>query len=403
MAIVTHILGDCPGCGGNNTYGNVMIPGGEYVFRGCGQCDFSSHIYLPEIHKKVVYLDQFLLSGAFRGGDSRFVEIVDRVSKMCSLQLLVAPYSSVHEDETHLWRAHDGRSHAKLMDFIKQTSRGSEFKSSHEVEKTQIIKGFQAFLAGGPVGYLLEERDAIKGDIHGWDDYYRIEVGRYMGDIEETRRLKAQAVQMLVDIFDDWQQSKNTFEQDVALEISDAGRFYMEVYLEFVQRIGQGDYAALLNSPIMSMVVENMRYCLPRDTPPEAFLTKCVEFFATEHFAHLPSEWLSARIYATQKGMVKRGAYANREAAITRLSGYFYDVKHIATYAPYCDAFFMDQAMADLVRQPTVGLDQRYKTKVFSLNNLDAFLAWLDNLESGLRQFTRLDLGTLIPSRFGKD
>lgn len=224
-----------------------------------------------------------------------------------------------------------------------------------------------------------------------------------MGDIEETRRLKAQVVQMLVDIFDDWQQSKNTFEQDVALEISDAGRFYMEAYLEFVQRIGQGDYAALLNSPIMSMVVENMMYCLPRDNPPEASLTKCVEFFATEHFAQLPSEWLSARIYATQKGMVKRGAYANREAAITRLSGYFYDVMHIATYAPYCDAFFMDQAMADLVRQPTVGLEQRYRTKVFSLNNLDAFLAWLDDLESSLTPIHSAGLRNAYPARFGNN
>lgn len=401
MAIVTHILGDCPGCGGRNTYGNVMIPGGEYVFRGCGQCSYSSKVYLPELRKKVVYLDQFLLSGAFRGGDSRFAEVVERVSKMCSLQLLVAPYSSVHEDETHLWRGHDGRSHAHLMDFIKQTSRGSEFKSSHEVERTQIIKGFQAFLAGNPAGYLLEERDAIEGDIHGWDDYYRIEVGQYMGDIEEIRRLKAQAVQMLVDVFDDWQQSINTFEQDLALEIADAGRFYVQAYLEFVQRIGHGDYAALLNSPVMSMVVENMRYCLPRNTPLEAALTKCVEFFATEHFAQLPSEWLSARIYATQKGMVKRGAYANRETAINRLSGYFYDVKHIATYAPYCDAFFMDQAMADLVRQPTIKLEQRYGTRVFSLNNLDDFLAWLDDLEVGMTPDHIAGLRNAYPNRFG--
>lgn len=401
MAIVTHILGDCPGCGGKNTYGNVMIPGGEYVFRGCGQCRYSSKVYLPEVRKKVVYLDQFLLSGAFRGGDLRFVEVVDRVSKMCSLQLLVAPYSNVHEDETYLWRGHDGRSHAHLMDFIKQTSRGAEFKSSHEVERTQIIKGFQAFLTGNPTDYLLEERDAIEGDIHGWDDYYRIEVGRYMGNIEEIRRLKAQAVQMLVDVFDDWQQSKNTFEQDVTLEIADAGRAYMQTYLEFSQRIGQGDYVALLNSPVMSMVVENMRYYLPRDTPLEAALTKCVEFFAAEHFAQLPSKWLSARISATQKSMVKRGAYANRETAITRLSGYFYDVKHIATYAPYCDAFFMDQAMADLVQQPTIRLEQRYGTRVFSLNNLDDFLAWLDDLEAGMTPDHIAGLRNAYPSRFG--
>lgn len=383
MAIVTHVLGDCPGCGAKNSYGNVMIPGGEYVYRGCEQCKYSCEVYLPPVQKKVVYLDQFLLSGAFRGNDRRFVDAVKRVSKASALQLLVAPYSSVHEDETHLWRGHAGLglSYEQLMTFIKQTSRGSEFKSSLEVEKSQIIKGFQAFLEGGPAVYSLDERDAIRGNTHVWDDYFRVEVGRYMGDVEEIRRLKMQAVQMLVDVFDEWRQSHNSFEQDVALETADAGRGYMEAYLHLIARVAGGDFAAIWNGPATSMVVESMRYCLPRETPPDEVMAKCLEFFASEHFAQLPSEWLSARIYATLKKLVKGGAYPDRETARQRLSGVFYDVKHIATYAPYCDAFFMDQAMADLVSQPTVGLEQRYGTRVFSLNNLDEFTAWVDDLE----------------------
>jgi len=384
MAIVTYVTGDCPGCGGKGTYGNVMIPGGQHVLRGCGQCQYKAKVYLPDVRKKVVYLDQFLLSGAFRGGDQRFVEAVKRVSELCSLQMLVAPYSSVHEDETHQWRGHAGKSYDQLITFIKKTSRGSKFKTPHEVETAQIYKGFQTFLHGDPTAYAIDVRDAIQGDIHGWDDYYRIEVGRYLGDIEEIRRLKEHAVQTLVSVFDHWQQSQNTFEQDVALEITDAGRNYMEAYLRFVLRINQGDYDAIWNSPVMSEVVQGMLHYLPRDMPQEAALAKCQEFFASEHFAQLPSEWLSTHIFATLKSMVKRGAYVNREAAVDRLSGVFYDVQHIATYAPYCDAFFMDQAMADLVCQPTVGLEQRCGTRVFSLHNLDEFMAWLDGLEAGI-------------------
>src|SRR5437879_2214812 len=63
--------------------------------------------------------------------------------------------------------------------------------------------------------------------------------------------------------------------------------------------------------------------------------------------------------------------YANRDEARRGLNGVFEDIKHIALYAAYCDAFLMDQPMAELVRQPTVSLEQRYGVKVFSLNNQD--------------------------------
>jgi hypothetical protein len=66
------------------------------------------------------------------------------------------------------------------------------------------------------------------------------------------------------------------------------------------------------------------------------------------------------------------------------LNGFFYDVKHISTYAPYVDAFVMDQPMADLVSRPTVDLQGRFGTAVFSLHNWDAFLAWLDKLEADM-------------------
>jgi hypothetical protein len=84
--------------------------------------------------------------------------------------------------------------------------------------------------------------------------------------------------------------------------------------------------------------------------------------------------------------MVKRGAYADREKALKRLSGFFQDVMHVSTYAPYCNAFIMDQAMASLFADPRISLETRYGVKVFSLNNWSDFLAWLDELENGMTQ-----------------
>lgn len=231
-----------------------------------------------------------------------------------------------------------------------------------------------------------------------WDDYFFIDVvGGYMHDIELKRTLKTQAVQELVKVFGEWQASTQSFEQDVALEIQDAGRHYVNTYLTKVNRISQGDFNAIIDSPIVATVVEHMLHWLPEDQPPVDKMRRCMEFFASEHFVNVPNLWLEARMFATLKDMVKRGAYVNREKALDRMSGVFEDLRHVALYAPYCDAFVMDKAMAELVGQPTVGLEQRYGVKVFSLNNWDDLLSWLDDLQAGMSDEHKAGVAAAYP------
>ena len=383
--LVTRVLGDCPGCGGTNRFGNVSIRG-DHILRGCMSCKYRTTVSLPEIRKRIVYLDQFFFSSAFRGGDQRFVDAAQRITQLSAMQLLVVPFSSIHEDETHQWRGYDGNNKEDLLEFIKATSRGYEFEPAYNVEESQIIRAFQAFLAGRSSEFELEEHDAIEGNIHEWDDYIRIDVGRYIGDIELARDLKRQSVEGLVDIFESWRQSTNTFDEDVALEITAAGKGYIDSYLEFAARISGGDYDAVFNSPVMSQVVQSMLHCLPEETPLEEHLRQVARFFVSEHFNQIPYQWLSARMFATLKDMVKRGAFPNRESALKRLSGFFFDVRHVALYAPYCDAFVMDQPMAAFVTDSHVRLKDRYGVKIFSLNNWDELLTWLDTLEAGMTE-----------------
>lgn len=72
-------------------------------------------------------------------------------------------------------------------------------------------------------------------------------------------------------------------------------------------------------------------------------------------------------------------------------------MKHIATYAPYCQAFVMDQPMAALMAQPTVALERRYGVRVFSLNNWDDFMRWLDGLEAAMSDEHRAGLKAAYP------
>ncbi|MBM4122426.1 MAG: hypothetical protein FJ249_07535 [Nitrospira sp.] len=381
--LVTRVLGDCPGCGGKSKFGNVSVRG-NFVLRGCMSCKYRTTVSLPALRKKILYLDQFFFSSAFHERDPRFVKAAARIREISAMQLLVAPFSSIHEDETHLWRGYDGKNKDNLMEFIKTTSRGHKFERRHNVEQTQIVRAFKAFVSEKGESHNLQDRDAVAGDIHGWDDYFRIDVGRYIGDIELMRDLKRQSIENLVDVFPSWRNSTNTFEQDVAAEVRAAAKGYLESYIQHAARLISGDYNALFDSPEISMVVESLLHCLPDNVPLEGQLERIGAFFKSSHFSEVPFIRLSARIYATLKAMVKRGAYVDRVDAIRRLSGFFLDVKHVSTYAPYCDAFIVDQAMASIVADPLVGLERAYAVRVYSLNNWDKFLSWLDGLESAM-------------------
>jgi len=393
MALVTYVLGDCPGCGAQESFGNVDVYG-SYVYRGCKKCRYRQRVELPPLRKKVLYLDQFFFSHAFRAGEKEFVAAAERITRLASLQLLVAPFSSIHEDETHQWNRHD-----ELFKFIKATARGHEFEPAYEVEETQILKGFEAWLAGAPEAYQLEADDAYDGEVHQWDSYMRIDVGRYMGDVELVRELKRQAVAGLVDLFDGWRKLQTSFEDDLQAEYAGAGKGYIDSYVNCALRVAGGDFMAMIDAPIMSTVVQSMLHALPEDMPAEERLRRCAEFLASCHFKELPYQWLNGRMHATLKSLVKGGAYSNRERALQRLSGYYFDVKHIATYAPYVDAFVMDKPMAELVSLPTVQLEARYGTKVFSRNNWDEFLAWLDSLETNMTKEHKSGLAEAYPRR----
>lgn len=314
-----------------------------------------------------------------RGNDPRFTAAANLIRELVGLQLLAVPYSDVHEDETHQWAGHE-----QLLEFIKSTSGGHEFSQTYRVEMNQLNNAFEAFLQDQPAAYVLQREDVLHDQIDIWDGYYRIEVGGYHGDVNLIRNLKEQAIDGLVALFPAWRGSTNTFEQDVGLEHEAAAKGYLDAYVTFVKRIAEGDFMALMNAPIMSQVIQTLMNHFPQDVPLPERMKHIMAFLSSGHFHNTPYHDIQARMYATLKAMVKGGSYMNPERSVARLSGFYYDVKHISIYAPYCDAFLMDNPMAEIVGRDTVTLTERYGVQVYSRNNWDDFIAWLEALKSGM-------------------
>ena len=333
-----------------------------------------------QTRKRILYLDQHFFSLVYKGKDSQWVTAMQRITELLDLQLVAVPYSSTHEAETDLYieRRDD------LLNFIQRVARGHHFLPYYRVEGTQILKAFQAYLAESPATYMKEESDALPSSVHGWDDDYSISVFRAASGADRKREFKRQAVEELVNTLTNWAASKNTLEEDMALELTDSARILMESYAKKAERLRSGDFSALIDSPIIASIVENLVHVLSAKEIQGGDELIIPSFFASAHFAEVPSMQLSARLFSTFKKRVREGAHRNSEKARKKLSGFLFDVQHAATYLPYCDAFFADNAMADLLNDPHVNVEQDFGCEIFSASKMSKFFSWLEKVRSSM-------------------
>lgn len=377
MALVTHIIGDCPACGHKDSYGNVTV-GRDTLMRGCLSCRHWDQISLPALNKKVLYLDQYFYSHAFRGEHKGFFDAKEKISALSIDQLIVSPYSNFHEDETLLWTPEQ---RDPLMKFIKQTSGGHKFWPGYHVKEMQITDAFSRFLSQTEPTTRINRADAIPNDVNKWDNYFWFDVGSFKTDSDALRSGKNEAVRSLMELFSGWAQKPSTFENDVTAELRGSRDSYIRMYMEYVKRIGDGDYNALLDSPIDSSIVEKlMRYGDERLTA-DYKMQRIREFFDSVYFANVPYERISSEFFALLRHRLRQGNYRNTEKTGRRFKGFFYDVSFIATYAPYCDAMVVDSSMHSWATDPLIDLPRRYGIRIFSRRNWPAFLEYLDELD----------------------
>lgn len=378
--LVARVIGDCPGCGGVQCFGNVLLTR-EYVLQGCGQCSYKNHYPLPPLSpKKVLYLDQNFFSAAFLNkidptkGQPKIVELMERIKFLAASQLLTVPLSCIHEFEMRQWERRK-----EAHDFFKITSRGHQFYRDYKVEQVQVLKAFRYWLAGQDSAYAIDQKEALTDKVHEWDFFVDIERDR--GDGSEERARKIGSAENLVALFDGWRGESSTFEKDFLGELEGQAKIYLKAHHEWFMEAVQGNIDALHSTPI----VEHMRHQLSEETSLESGLLACRKFFASEHFAKVPLHSITCRTHAALKHEVMHGgAYIKRKNALDKLRGYYTDLDHIAHYAPYCDAIAIDNPMAELMKKPGVALSETYGVKVFSLNTVEAFHAWLDEIETSM-------------------
>jgi len=105
-------------------------------------------------------------------------------------------------------------------------------------------------------------------------------------------------------------------------------------------------------------------------------LSNIAKFFKSEEAQQMP--WLQIACGMLAALAVK----ASLQQAPNPDAGMITDLNTVATLLPYCDAIFIDNRCADLLRTATEHVPLEYKALVFSTRNRDELLDWLGEIEA---------------------
>ena len=117
---------------------------------------------------------------------------------------------------------------------------------------------------------------------------------------------------------------------------------------------------------------------LDQGVPAEDLWPKTLEYFNVDVPGRAPFNKISAMLWAS----IARKAANGQRRPPSR--GTVVDIDVLSTLLPYCDAMLVDNECRAFLREEPLKSELRYKTKVFSMNSLNEFLAYLRELRAGI-------------------
>jgi hypothetical protein len=345
---------------------------------GCKNCKTTHLRKLPVLRKKIIYLDQFFLSKVFRKSESDFLPIAEKLKRLAYYQALVCPYSTVHESETHQWRREEKE---ELFKFIKQFSRGHEFIPDYDVEMIQLKRSYTAFLRGDSPQIELIQRDALRNNVNQWDDYFWIDVGKYVEDVELIRNLKNEVANGFVDAVNEWKNKDLSFDTILTQEVGAWRDNIINSFFKSAPKV-LNDPLAFLEQPIISQYLLKLSRIEEAGQTPDERMKKVIEFLRSDYIRHIPFVDISSRIHALLRYKVQQNQFPTNIKKIKKtVLGLYYDAKFISVYAPYCDAIFVDNLMYQWLIDENIDIESKYAVRVFSKANLEDFREYLNCVE----------------------
>jgi len=392
-----------PRCASEGAFG-VFIPisGSRTYTRECIKCGHTEKFYLPNIKKKILYLDQFVISNLIKLLDEshpshkRFKDdyfwksLFIKLEAALKSQAIVCPDSFYHVDESL-----SGNIDFKLIKRLyEHFSSGNTLYPGFIIEKNQIVQHFEGWIENKKVKFKFEpEEISFKKDLHTWSVGLTVSVrgAPYPGQIENLQKVNALTREQLRAVWIRWQREVGFgFVERVKEETLGLGRGLMGAVQKFLNRkafamakMAAGEkYNLDLNDflpPISNDILEELFRIARIKGVSETQIPETIGryFIDTDSLLEIPQVRIRSVMFA---GLSHRAVNGKKNPPNSTV-----DVEFISSYLPYCDALFVDKESASLLREfpkntPSFLRLKEFPAKVFSMNNKKEFLDYLDQI-----------------------
>ena len=215
----------CPACG-KDKFGVISI-GGSRLVRRCRDCWHKQDYRLPELRKKIIYLDQFVVSNLMKlenratkghatvAADPFWQDLHDLLFQLLHLQMICCPDSGSHEGESRI-----SPFNAELKRTYEALSGGITFQAFDSIKSNQIAELALAWAEQRMPAFDFESRRVLSRNPNEWNERFYIVVGdNPFVSAAELRRVRTELHANIARLFRDvWGKEKRSFEYWYELE-----------------------------------------------------------------------------------------------------------------------------------------------------------------------------------------
>lgn len=386
----------CPKCG-KESFGVLSIFSKHYI-RRCRECWHDESFKLPSVSRKIIYLDQFAISEMMKSInpslkktdkiDPFFRNLFEKLDVLNKSQAIICPESTNHFDESFV-----SPFYSALKRMYQQLAHNFSFYDPDTIKRFQIVEAFKGW--AGLQEQTIDIGDVLTGtgDLEGWEDRFIISVSLRDQDpnlADEIRKARDQTSDALVQIFNRWQTEKSkTFIDWYEEERSSYGKLLIQSYFNSIleyNKLATNQIPLTLNSigsitsssSIIMTIIH--RKLSEKGLSDEEGMKKSIEYMTSENLKNIPYIQISSILFAA---LAREGSLGRKKPPT---KGMMNDIETIACYTPYCDAIFIDNECRRLLNQGLKEIGYKLKTKIFSQDNKDEFLKYLDEIEKSLSE-----------------
>lgn len=392
----------CPKCG-HEKFGVLTISGSRYT-RRCRDCWHSAYFHLPKLQKKIIYLDQFVISNLMKlknsatkgharvAADPFWQELHDLLFELRHLQSICCPDSGSHEQESRT-----SPFNKELKEMYEALSGGITFINFDSIKSLQITELARAMSESRETAFDFDPEHVLSRDPNEWNERFYI----VFGDnpfISETnlRQVRATWHAEIARLFKDvWAVENHPFPYWYDLErkgyqeylrqsVVKSRKERAEMMLAYQpgREIAPEELEKTLSSfaeNLLATLEHVMRF--PRDGSERSAedagrLSR--EFGQQNRIADAPFVQLQALMFAS---IAMRAAGGQKEPPN---EGTITDIDTVSHLLPYCDAMYMDNGCRSLLMDVPKDLRPSGSAKVFSPNVKDEFLDYLRHIRASI-------------------